>query len=183
MTYTILDCYTDEPAGLGVPPYLGTYPRYIAGYLNEDVNYITIDDLRLYKKYDSKIKDTKQSQKTGIKTYNLTINHKNIKKILEETDTLIVILGVHVPGKYLSAVPGTLNEVVPLIKDLRCKKILTGPAVFGTQLYGGKFFERSDLSAFNKIDYSMFNFDYNKIKEYAIDGAKIIEQIPDYRII
>ncbi len=29
---TILDCYTDEPAGLGVPPYLGTYPRYLAGY-------------------------------------------------------------------------------------------------------------------------------------------------------
>ena len=29
----VLDCYTDEPAGLGVPPYLGTYPRYIAGWL------------------------------------------------------------------------------------------------------------------------------------------------------
>ena len=29
----------------------------------------------------------------------------------------------------------------------------------------------------------MFNFDYNKIKEYAVDGAKIVEQIPDYRII
>jgi len=47
MNYTILDCYTDEAAGLGVPPYLGTYPRYIAGYLNEEVNYLTIDDLRL----------------------------------------------------------------------------------------------------------------------------------------
>ena len=61
---TILDCYTDEPAGLGVPPYLGTYPRYIAGYLNEDVNYITIDDLRLWRKYNSKIIETKLSQKT-----------------------------------------------------------------------------------------------------------------------
>ncbi len=28
MHYTILDCYTDEASGLGVPPYLGTYPRY-----------------------------------------------------------------------------------------------------------------------------------------------------------
>ena len=52
MKYAILDCYTDEPAGLGVPPYLGTYPRYISGYLNEDVNYLTIDDLRLWKKHN-----------------------------------------------------------------------------------------------------------------------------------
>ena len=183
MAYTILDCYTDEPAGLGVPPYLGTYPRYIAGYLNEDVNYLTIDDLRLLRKNDSIIKDTKRSQKTDITTYNLTINYKNIKKILEKTDTLIVILGVHVPGKYLSAVPGTLKEIIPLIKDLRCKKVLTGPAVFGTQLYGGKFFEKADLSIFDKVDSSMFNFGYDKVRDYAVDGAKIIRQIPGYRII
>ena len=125
MTYTILDCYTDEPAGLGVPPYLGTYPRYIAGYLNENVYYLTIDDLRLWKKYGSNIIETKRSKKTNITTYNLTINYKNIKKILDETDTLIVVLGVHVPGKYLSAMPGTLKEAIPLIMDLRCKKILT----------------------------------------------------------
>ena len=51
MAVTILDCYTDEPAGLGVPPYLGVYPRYIAGKLlldNEEINYITIDDLRFF---------------------------------------------------------------------------------------------------------------------------------------
>ena len=183
MTYTILDCYTDEPAGLGVPPYLGTYPRYIAGYLNENVYYLTIDDLRLWKKYGSNIIETKRSKKTNITTYNLTINYKNIKKILDETDTLIVVLGVHVPGKYLSAMPGTLKEAIPLIRDLRCKKILTGPVVFGTQLYGGKFFEKADLSTFDKIERSMFNFAYDKVKDYAIGGAKIIKQIPDYRVI
>jgi len=183
MIYTILDCYTDEPAGLGVPPYLGTYPRYVAGYLNEDVNYITIDDLRLWKKNNSIIKETKISQKTDITTYNLTINHKNTEKILQETDQLIIILGIHVPGKYLSAVPGTLKEIIPLIKDLKCKKILTGPVVFGTQLFGGKFFEKADLSVFDKVNSSMFNFTYDKIKDYAVDGAKIIKQIPDYRMI
>ena len=146
MGYTILDCYTDEPAGLGVPPYLGTYPRYIAGYLNEDACYLTIDDLRLWKKNNSEIRAIRPSQKTDITTYNLTINYKNIGKILAETGTLIVVLGVHVPGKYLSAVPGTLNEIIPMIKDLRCEKILTGPAVFGTQLFGGKFFGLSWFS-------------------------------------
>ena len=183
MTYTIIDCYTDEPAGLGVPPYLGTYPRYIAGYLNEDVSYLTIDDLRLWKKYNGMIKETKKSQKTGITTYNLTSNHKNVNKILNETDTLIIVLGVHVPGKYLSAIPGTLNEIIPMIKELNCKKILTGPAVFGTQLFGGRFYEKADLSVFDQVSYDMFNFLYKDVKEYSIKGASIIKQIPDIRMI
>ena len=183
MKYTILDCYTDEPAGLGVPPYLGTYPRYIAGYLNEDVYYLTIDDLRLWKKHNGVIKDTRASQKTDITTYNLTINYKNVSKILQETDILLVVLGVHVPGKYLSAVPGTLNEIIPMIKDLKCKKILTGPAVFGTQLFGGRFYEKADLSIFDKISYEMFNFKYDDVKEYAIKGVSLIKQIPDIRMI
>ncbi|MBW2975863.1 radical SAM protein [Candidatus Woesearchaeota archaeon] len=196
MAYAILDCYTDEPAGLGVPPYLGTYPRYIAGYLNEDLYYLTIDDLRLWKKYmlkkqrflapassDSRPIPIEKSQKTNIAIYNLTVNCKNIKKILDNTDTLIVILGVHVPGKYLSAVPGTLRELAPLIKDLKCKKILTGPAVYGTQLRGGRFFEKSGLNIFDKIDHSMYNLPYDDVRKYAVDGARIIKQIPDYRII
>ena len=160
MAYTILDCYTDEPAGLGVPPYLGTYPRYITGYLGEEVNYLTIDDLRLWRKFNGVIHETRKSQKTDITTYNLTANYKNVNKILQETDTLIVVLGVHVPGKYLSAIPGTLNEIIPMIRDLNCKKILTGPAVFGTQLFGGRFYEKADLSVFSrhiwpKIGYSL----------------------------
>ncbi len=183
MTKTILDCYTDEAAGLGVPPYLGTYPRYIAGYLNEPVNYITIDDLRLWKKFDSKTREPKPSQKTNIEVYNLTKNYKNVSRILQDTDTLIVVLGVHVPGKYLSAHPGTLKELIPMISDLNCKKILTGPAIFGTQLYGGKYHEKEDLSVFDKIDYLLFNFKYSDVKEYALRGASIIEQIPDLRMI
>ena len=61
--------------------------------------------------------------------------------------------------------------------------MLTGPAVFGTQLYGGKFFEKYDKTVFDKIDYSLFNFNYDKVKEYAINGVKIIKQIPDHRMI
>ena len=129
---TILDCYTDEPAGLGVPPYLGTYPRYIAGSIDEPIIYLTIDDLRLYKNYNSIIPKTKLSQKTNIKVYNLTKNYKNIKDILQKTEKLIVILGVHTPGKYPSALPGTLKEVSELIKDIDCEKVLTGPAFHGT---------------------------------------------------
>jgi len=172
MAITILDCYTDEPAGLGVPPYLGVYPRYIAAKYKQ-VNYITIDDLRKHKfKQKEEI-----NRKTNIRIYNTT--NKDVKKILDKTKTLIVILGVHTPGKYLSAIPGTLKEVTNLIKDVECKKILTGPAVFGTQLEGGKFFEKADLTAFDEI--KDYNFDFSDLR--AKEGAYIIKQIPDERII
>ena len=183
MTTTILDCYTDEAAGLGVPPYLGTYPRYIAGYLNKPVNYLTIDDLRYYKKYNSDIPDPKPSQKTNIFAYNLTKNANNIKSILDKTTKLIVVLGIHVPGKYLSAMPGTLHELIPLIKDLNCKKILTGPAIFGTQLHGGKLREKFNTDIFDEINHSLYKFPYEKIKEYSVKGTEILKQIPDIRMI
>ncbi len=177
---TILDCYTDEPAGLGVPPYLGTYPRYIAGFL-KDVIYITIDDLRFLKYYNLDKKKKEVSHKTNIKIYNLTKNISNIQNIINQTTKLIVIIGIHTPGKYLSAIPGTLKEVTELIKDLNCEKILTGPAIFGTQLEGGKFQEKNNLDIFNKIE--PFDFKYGEIKDYAIKGAEIIKQIPQKRII
>jgi len=173
---TILDCYTDEPAGLGVPPYLGTYPRYIAGSLDKMPVYITIDDLRLYN-----LRVKKNSQKTNIKTYNLTKNFDNLKQILDETTDLIIIAGVHTPGKYLSAVPGTLKEIIQLTKELKCKKILTGPAFYGTSAQGGRFFERVDLRNFNEI--KEFSFSYEEIKDSAVKGAEIIKQIPGLRII
>ena len=52
MKALIIDGYVDEPACLGVPPYLSPYPRYIAGALRErglsesDIHYLTIDTLR-----------------------------------------------------------------------------------------------------------------------------------------
>ncbi|MBI2139685.1 radical SAM protein [Candidatus Woesearchaeota archaeon] len=180
---TILDCYTDEPAGLGVPPYLGTYPRYIAGYLGGEVNYLTIDDLRFWKKYNFRRKVPKASEKSDIYTYNLTNNADRVKEILEKTDTLFVILGVHVPGKYLSAMPGTLHELAPLLEGLSCRKILTGPAVFGTQLHGGKTFEKASLEVFDKVDPSLYGFSYETVTDFAVRGASLLSQIPDLRMM
>jgi radical SAM superfamily enzyme with C-terminal helix-hairpin-helix motif len=182
MASTILDCYTDEPAGLGVPPYLGTYPRYLYGYLKEKygekINYITIDDLRLLVFYGNALR---QKQQTDIKVYNLTKNQKILQKILDETTELYIILGVHTPGKYLSALPGTLNEAIKLTKGLKCKKILTGPAIFGTSLEGGRFSEKAELNNFNRI--GKMDFSYKEIAKYSVGGSEMLSQIPDLRII
>ncbi len=182
MHYTLLDCYTDEASGLGVPPYLGTYPRYIYGKLKQEgheVTYLTIDDLRLWKVYHKKKKETKEHEKTNILIYNTTTN--DAEQVLQSTDVLIVILGVHVPGKYLTALPGTLREVTSFIHDLPMKKILTGPAVFGTQLEGGKMFEKLKEGIFEEvIDYSA---SFEELNAYAINGAEILSHIPDKRVI
>ena len=179
MKYTILDCYTDEASGLGVPPYLGTYPRYLFGKLTKeghDVKYLTIDDLRLWKKYDNDKWEPTVKQKTNILIYNLTKNKAS--EIIPETDKLIVILGVHVPGKYLTALPGTLKEVIPMLKDIKCEITLTGPAIFGTQLEGGKFFEKV------KHDYQMedYSMSFEELEKYVEPSAKILKQIP-YKVM
>lgn len=181
MNSVILDCYTDEPAGLGVPPSLGTYPRYLFGALNNPT-YLTIDDLRLYLKYKSVV--PKKQVKTDIRILNLTRNWQNVAKILENTDELIAIAGIQTPGKYLTAMPGTLFEINEMVKDLRCTKILTGPAAStGTRLEGGKFAEKVDTSCFDEIDENYGGIDdYGRIKELAVKGAAIVKQIP-YPII
>ncbi len=172
---TLVDCYTDEPAGLGVPPYLGTYPRYIYGSLAGEAGYITIDDLRYLHYYGMDAKKKEIGHKTNIRIYNLT--NQDIRDILRKTSKLIIILGVHTPGKYLSAVPGTLKEIMEITGDIDCEKVLAGPAVYGTQLEGGKFAEHVD------VDTKRFDFSYDQIREYSVKGAELIKKIAGTRII
>ncbi|HMB01078.1 MAG TPA: radical SAM protein [Spirochaetota bacterium] len=86
--YLILDCYVDEPACLGVPPFIAPYPRYIYGFLRaegiktENIDYLTIDQLR---RSDYRIK------------------HKYY--------LVILIGGAVVPGKYPGTAIGTIAEI------------------------------------------------------------------------
>jgi len=216
MRFTIIDCYTDEPAGLGVPPYIGTYPRYIAGAIIEakqEVFYLTIDDIRFYQKNKEKlfengnknliqknIDSEKEKIITNIKIKNLSKNIFNIKKILETTEVLVIISGVHTPGKYLSAYPGTTKEIEGLLDEIGYKgfRVLTGPNAYsGSGLYGGKKVrETSKEKGFDLIVKDMeikvkelienkFSEDvpkeytYDLIKNAAIVGSDIVKQYPD----
>ena len=138
---TILDCYTDEPAGLGVPPFLGVWPRYLAGSYRDQPDYLAIDDVRLAN-WKGTIKPATIDPPTGrtrVDLLNTTGTAEQAAEILRQTDQLIVIVGVQTPGKYLSAVPGTLAEVTKLLRRFEFRKLLAGPVVScGTQVRGGE---------------------------------------------
>jgi len=100
----ILDCYVDEPACLGVPPYIAPYPRYIAGVLwkhDVKVHYRTVDQLR---------------------------KNPDLYSLLNKMDVVIIIAGVTVPGKYLGGTPATLSEIKRIASKIKVFKVLGGPA-------------------------------------------------------
>jgi len=163
MMIAIIDGYTDEPAGLGVPPYLGIYPRYAYGAIKKarkDLNifYLTIDDLRF----------TFEGEQ-GIKTKNKTPNVYKTKEILEKADVIVYIGGLHTPGKYLSAVPSQVEEVARFIKPFDGVKILGGPAFMGSSHAGGTTISSRELSTAQLIfdhivygDLEAFLYDFLK---------------------
>ena len=191
MIIAIVDCYTDEPSGLGVPPYLGVHPRYALGAAlkhKAQCFYLRIDDLRntFNKKRGSR-------QKTDILTLNTTKNRDNVIKILEKASHIIVIAGIQTPGRYLSAVPGTPKEVAGYLKPFRAKKILAGPvASLGAAQFGGSI--ARTYHSYKGFDYvakedawltveRIFNPDY-RLKYYykdlqknALLGASILKQL------
>lgn len=187
----ILDCYTDEASGLGVPPYVGVYPRYIAGKILKDtkekVTYTTIDDFRLWNDYGSKIPPEKQ--KTNIKIFNLTKNYEHILDIIKQVREIVIVLGVHVPGKYLSAVPGIypeLKKIFETVKKINSKihVTLTGPGAtdFGSNLFGGTTgVSARKVEFIDEIVPNYYTFD--EIKIIAPKGAYILNQIQNEYIV
>jgi hypothetical protein len=87
MTTTILDCYTDEPAGLGVPPFIGVWPRYAAGRCGQEPIYLTIDDLRLIRYVESvpKVTIDPPAGRTHIEVLNHTREYSQLKRVLADT--------------------------------------------------------------------------------------------------
>ena len=196
MIVAIIDGYTDEPAGLGVPPYLGIYPRYAYGAVKKarkdaSIFYLTIDDLRFTFKGEM-----------GIKTKNRTPNVGKVQEILKKADLIAYIGGLHTPGKYLSAVPSQVEEVAGFLKPFSGVKILGGPAFMGSAHGGGtkigsrelllanqifNYIAYGDLEAFlydyltNPRDADPYRFrTYEELREYALLGAEVVKQFPDY---
>jgi radical SAM superfamily enzyme with C-terminal helix-hairpin-helix motif len=173
MRTVILDGYVDEPACLGVPPYMAPYPRYVAGALPGETLYFTIDQLRL----DPSIIGT-----------------------MNKSDLVVAIAGVTVPGKYIGGTPATLPELERYMAGVKAKKILGGPiSMFGPGTEGGKMARRMKASASFDIvatgDVEAVVHGYvsegmsvdptlrrtaGDIAEWAVKGARIVPQHPDF---
>ena len=175
MRVLIIDGYVDEPACLGVPPYMAPYPRYIAGALiekgvqKEDIIYRTIDRIR--------------TRREPLKF-----------------DLYIIIAGMTVPGKYLRASPITLKEINEL-SHLEGTKIIGGPIRLGFGEEGGSSAKDFSVPGITlaKKDIEAFVYDLmdhkdpasvhhrmrttSEIGRWAESGAFIITQHPDYPFV
>ncbi len=173
MHVLIIDGYVDEPACLGVPPYMAPYPRYIAGALVEkgikpqDISYRTIDRMR---------------------------RHREPVRF----DLVVIIAGMTVPGKYLRASPITRKEIQEL-SHLEGTKVIGGPIRLGFGEEGGssaKSFSMPGITLAKK-DIEAFVYDLmddikdpdcvkhrmrttSEIGRWGETGAFIIRQHPDY---
>ncbi len=159
--YLILDCYVDEPACLGVPPFISPYPRYIYGALvcagvnPEVIEYLTIDNMR-------------EQNFTFTGSY----------------DHVFLTGGAVVPGKYLGAKIGTLAEVNRIIRQNRKTPIAVGGLIYRAvdHDYGNVNIVKNDIEKFAytlaKGDPADMQRTTKEIALWAPVGAEIVKMHP-----
>ncbi|MCU0632727.1 MAG: radical SAM protein [Methanolinea sp.] len=166
----ILDGYVDEPACLGVPPYISPYIRTVAGALignGYSLQYLTIDQVR---------KDP------------------GLFAAMNTADLVVMIAGVTVPGKYLGGTPATLTEIRQVGAQLRSPKtFLAGPIGFGYSSGGGQKAVKEAISGFEYLltgspataldtflreGKTHGTFDYRRENPWAVSGAVVIRDHP-----
>jgi len=184
MRALIIDGYTDEPAGLGVPPYIDVYPRYVAGAIwtaapGAEVRYVTVDFARAHL--------------------------DQVMEYASKCDLVVFIAGVAVPGRYLGGEPIKLDELLRWSSMMEGPvRVLGGPvARFGYGEAGGRvavppqrFAAYFDVVASGDVEIVVHNLvreglrveavdptevreGYALVDEFAVRGARIVEQHPN----
>ena len=168
----IIDGYIDEPACLGVPPYISPQVRSVAGVLlgrGFPVTYHTIDQLR---------------------------RDPSLLLSIDRAGMVVVIAGVTVPGKYLAGTPATLGEIEQIGSTLRHPEtILGGPILFGYSPRGGTKARQREIAGFpvllegspaGALDSFLSGGepgsggDYRRLGEWLVAGAPVIRDHPFY---
>jgi radical SAM superfamily enzyme with C-terminal helix-hairpin-helix motif len=126
---TIVDCYTVEPSGLGVPPYLSGYAREAFSALRRafsgtEVRYLTIDDVRWSRNGGRPFTAAPLSDPL---TYSATASRDDALRIIAEAEVVVVIAGDAVPSVHLQAQNGSAEEVRGVLALARGKTVLLGP--------------------------------------------------------
>ena len=115
----IIDGYIDDPAALGVPPYISPMIRAVAGAAVDaggEIEYITIDMLRN--------------------------GHE-----LPDSDVTVLLSGNTVPGKYLRSMPMSLKEIREYAPKMKGWKMIGGSSAYAPEGNLFDFRIHKDLAA------------------------------------
>ena len=158
ITVLLVDGYIDDPAALGVPPYISPIVRAIAGAAidagADRVEYLTVDMLR-----------------RGAK--------------VPEADVSVVMSGNTVPGKYLRSMPMSVRELEALLPRLKGWRLIGGSAADTPVADGFDFVIRKDLAAslYDGMSGKEVGERYRTLDEWnrwMLLGADIVEQHQDF---
>lgn len=159
MKAAIIDGYLDEPAALGVPPYISPQVRYAAGalmYNDIEVKYFTIDQIR---------KD-------------------DLWQSLDHYEYIIIIAGTTVPGHYLSGKPINIDEINKIFKlNSSPLRVLGGPITKGYTLTGGKSASILKDLLKDNFDYIVEGAVENFLLKYPINDEWDIKERERYDVI
>ena len=115
----LIDGYIDDPAALGVPPYISPMVRSVAGAAIDagaSVEYVTVDMIR-----------------------------KGYK--VPKANVSVVLSGNTVPGRYLRSMPMSSNEIASLLPRLSGWKLIGGSSASSDAAEGFDFRIGTDLAA------------------------------------
>ncbi len=158
MKVTILDGYIDEPACLGVPPFISPQVRAAAGAAisaGAEVEYITIDKIR-----------------------------KNNAEL--NSDVTLFMSGNAVPGKYLRAMPASKKEVLEISCHIPGVSIIGGPAALDSEMCSSFDYSSKNDPAVSlyeilkgkEVSQRLRNLE--EWNEWQIKGAHIVKDHPDF---
>ncbi len=153
----VIDGYIDDPAALGVPPYISPMIRSVAGAAIDagaKVEYYSVDMMRKGKK-------------------------------VPEAEVSVVLSGNTVPGKYLRSMPMSLRELSALVPKLKGWKLIGGSAASSEVSDRFDFSIQKDLAAslYDGMIGKEVDERYRTLEEWnrwMMLGADIVTQHQDF---
>ena len=115
----LIDGYIDDPAALGVPPYISPMIRAVAGAAVDaggKVTYLSVDMLRQGRQ-------------------------------IPDADVTVLLSGNTVPGKYLRSMPMSLKEIREYLPKMKGWKLIGGSSAYAPEAEGFDFRIHKDLAA------------------------------------